>query len=759
MSDNENMIKAIDDDVQSVIEDFATKIALKYGHTTIGTQHVYLGLMAFLESRKGTQEKYNDYYDRIAAILKRFGIDDRSFGAAFLGMYPAMASIDPSTDPELSSDNDFTNLVRKLQKQAVQEGRTIEISGLILQLFGDSESAPYNLRRVFSRAFKEAGSEDRTNLLYSSMADEFRVEAIDSAASKSFEDICEKTDFLTDITKMVKDEPRPIVGMKDVVSSMTVGLIGKTKRSIVLIGKPGCGKTEAVYALAQSINERKCSQAIAGKRIYRVNLDAVTAGGSYPGVIETRIGVILSAAKSDKDSILFIDEAQYLFQISEIGSPIINIMKPYLSDGSVSMICAITDSDYNRTFKKDAAFARRFREVHVNEPNDSDTKSILLGIRENLEAYYGLGMPDATVDKIIDISAKYSLQKANPDKSIDMMNIGFSYVKALPSAKAHGEVTCDDLVAAVSSQYGISVSADKTESTITALRKTLLGQDAAIDSIGWSLRTLELGLYNRQKPPLSMLFAGPTGVGKTESARIIAREMFGSDDALIKINMGEYADELAYNKIIGSAPGYVGYDDDTGLLAGIRRRPCSVVLFDEIEKAHPKVMKLLLGLLDDGIVCDSHGDKVSFRNAIIIFTSNVGYDADSTNKSAIGEIKIRDDRSDAERAIDRFFPPELRARINKVVIFDRLGDGVIKSLVERYRSEYAKLSDGRVDVRFSKKDLDDIREEADVENKGARGLDEAVRSQMQKAYERDHASGPAKKAGYKGRAKALSKGE
>jgi ATP-dependent Clp protease ATP-binding subunit ClpA len=237
----------------------------------------------------------------------------------------------------------------------------------------------------------------------------------------------------------------------------------------------------------------------------------------------------------------------------------------------------------------------------------------------------------------------------------------------------------------------------------------------------------------------TMLFAGPTGVGKTESARIIANIYYGSSTSLIKLNMGEYADELSYNKIIGSAPGYVGYDDDTGLLSSIKKNPCSVVLFDEIEKAHPKVLKALLSMMDDGIVNDSHGDKVSFRNAIIIFTTNLGYDSDSTNSIGMGAVKIMDDKHEAEMAVKKYFPPEFAARINKTIIFNRLDDRVFTSLIERYRAYYEKLSNGKVRIEFSKQDVADIKKAADVENKGARGLDEAVRNQIQTVYVRGQA--------------------
>lgn len=728
------MTSPIDDDVNSIFNEFMVKFACDYGHTTIGTQHLYLGVMAFLNKHSGSGDKYSDLFGKMQAILSKYGMSDLAFATAMFSIYPKCHIIDPSTDPEMSSDNDIQTIVSKLQRQAIKESRTLGVPNLMIQLFADSDKAPFNLRKIFIKAFTDTKRPEKVQSMYDEFIEMFKPDAETKSSNQGIADICEKTDFLTDINALVADCPHSIVGGDDLIKSISVGLIGKNKRSVVLTGMAGVGKTEAVYDLAQRINAGKAPSAINVKHIYRLNLDKISAGGTYPGMIEGRLGVVLDAAAADHNSILFVDEAQYLFTIAEMGSPIISIIKPYLSDGSVSMIMTITDSDFHKYFSKDSGFSRRLREIHVKEPSDEDTKTILLGIRGDKDKFYGMTLSDDIVSEIATLSKKYSLNKANPDKSIDMMDLAYSYAKVTHPADKN--VTKDDLVDAITQQYGIHVSKDNATETEKALHEKLLGQDEAINQIAWSLRTIDLGLYNPEKPMLSMLFAGPTGVGKTESARIIAKNYFGKSDALIKLSMGEYADEISYNKLIGSAPGYVGYDDDTGLLASIKRNPCSLVLFDEIEKAHPKVLKTLLSMLDDGIVNDSHGDEVSFRNAIIVFTTNLGYDSESTNTSGMGEIKVMDDKHDAEMAITKYFPPEFKARINKVVIFNRLDDRVFDSLIKRYHDMYETLSGGKVKVAFTKEDIDAIKVAADIENKGARGLDEAVRSQIQTAYER-----------------------
>lgn len=496
--------------------------------------------------------------------------------------------------------------------------------------------------------------------------------------------------FSRDLTAMARDGKfDPIIGREEEINRVMQILARRTKNNPALIGEPGVGKTAIAEGLAQKIVSDDVPDILRGKRLISLDLASMIAGSKYRGEFEERLKKALEEAQAAGNIILFIDEMHTIIGAgnAEGAMDASNILKPLMSRGELQLIGATTLDEYRKHIEKDAALARRFQQVTVNEPNTSDAVLILKGIREKYEQHHHIRIPDDAIDAAVILSSRYITDRFLPDKAIDLIDeaasrarlkktdepkenrvLGerineiirlkkeavekqeFETAQKLKDEETELEtqlgtlredlvkkqkdmpesLTPDDIADIVASWTGIPVSkinesdAERLRTLEDELKKRVIGQDEAVTAIAKAIRRSRLGLKDPKRPAGSFIFLGTTGVGKTELARALAEVMFGNENALIRVDMSEYMEKFDVSKLIGSPPGYVGYDEGGQLTEKVRRRPYSVVLFDEIEKGHPDIFNSLLQILDDGRLTDSQGRTVDFRNTIIIMTSNIG---------------------------------------------------------------------------------------------------------------------------------------
>ena len=598
-----------------------------------------------------------------------------------------------------------------------------------------------------------------------------------------------------------------VIGRDQEIERAVTVLCRRTKSNPVLIGEAGVGKTAIVEGLAMRIAKNDVPGALIGKRIYQVDLSSVVAGTKFRGEFEERIKGIIDEAVSNDDVVLFIDELHLLAGAgsAEGSMDAANILKPALARNQLKLIGATTLDEYRKNIEKDKALARRFQTVIVNEPSPTITLRILKGIKKHYEAHHQVTISDEILQEAINLSERYISDRFMPDKVIDVIDeasaiarvsldkAGASiykknkieladlqekieaaaekedYEKAAEyktrAAKLEGEikklektnkdlakapaVTSDNLATAISLKTGIPVSrvrGSEQELLINLekhLQKEIIGQDAAIKATAKAIRRGRSGIADIHRPIGSFIFMGPTGVGKTELAKTIAREVFGGDDALIKIDMSEFGEKHNVARLVGAPAGYVGYEDGGKLTEQIRRRPYSVVLFDEIEKAHPEVFNILLQILEDGTLTDGQGTKVKFNNSIIILTSNLGAE-DMYRESEMGfaaktkhdakELAAEHDANEAAamKALRKLMRPELVNRFDAIVTFNALSEknveAIFANMIEDLKKRLATKSIGLEITLAAKKHL--IEKGYDPKN-GARPMRRVIEDEVE----------------------------
>ena len=598
-----------------------------------------------------------------------------------------------------------------------------------------------------------------------------------------------------------------VIGRDQEIERAVTVLCRRTKSNPVLIGEAGVGKTAIVEGLAMRIAKNDVPGALIGKRIYQVDLSSVVAGTKFRGEFEERIKGIIDEAVDNDDVVLFIDELHLLAGAgsAEGSMDAANILKPALARNQLKLIGATTLDEYRKNIEKDKALARRFQTVIVNEPSPTITLRILKGIKKHYEAHHQVTISDEILEEAINLSERYISDRFMPDKVIDVVDeasaiarvsldkAGASiykknkieladlqekiesaaekedYEKAAEyktrAAKLEAEikkleksnkdlakapaVTSENLATAISLKTGIPVSrvrGSEQELLINLekhLQKDIIGQDAAIKATAKAIRRGRSGIADLHRPIGSFIFMGPTGVGKTELAKTIAREVFGGDDALIKIDMSEFGEKHNVARLVGAPAGYVGYDDGGKLTEQIRRRPYSVVLFDEIEKAHPEVFNILLQILEDGTLTDGQGTKVKFNNSIIILTSNLGAE-DMYRESEMGfaaknkhdkkALEAEHDANEAAamKALRKLMRPELVNRFDAIVTFNALSEKnvetIFANMIEDLKKRLAAKSIGLEITPAAKKHL--IEKGYDPKN-GARPMRRVIEDEVE----------------------------
>ena len=533
----------------------------------------------------------------------------------------------------------------------------------------------------------------------------------------------------------------PVIGRDEEIRRSVQILSRRSKNNPVLIGEPGVGKTAVAEGIAAYIAGSDAPDSMAGKRLVALDLPALLAGTKYRGDFEERVKAVLKDVKKAGDVILFIDEMHTMIGAGSAEGAIdaANILKPALGRGEVQIIGATTPEEYRRHIEKDAALERRFQPVKIAEPSRSDSLKMLGAVRQSLEKHHGVKISDAALTAAVDLSARYINDRFLPDKAIDLADEAAAHIRV----SGGGLVTAEDIAGIVSMWTGIPVanlSADETKRLCnmeSILHRRVIGQNEAVTAVSRAIRRGRVGLSDPDRPIGSFLFLGPTGVGKTELCRALAEAVFGESEAMIRLDMSEYMEKHAVSKLIGSPPGYVGYEDGGQLTERVRRKPWSVVLFDEIEKAHEDVWGILLQIMDDGRLTDSAGRVVSFRNTIIVMTSNVGAKSISDGRPRMGFTPDGGDEAQLMRArineeLRRTFKPEFLNRIDETIVFRRLSRAEIRSIAERMLLTVAERFKA-LGMTLSVPDqvVDFLAERGYDEKYGARPLRRAIRSMIE----------------------------
>lgn len=588
----------------------------------------------------------------------------------------------------------------------------------------------------------------------------------------------------TNLTQQARDgKLDPVIGRNKEIQETAEILARRTKNNPVLVGDAGVGKTAVVEGLAQAIVNGDVPAAIKNKEIISIDISGLEAGTQYRGSFEENIQNLIKEVKAAGNIILFFDEIHQILGAGSTGDGqgskgLADILKPALSRGEMTVIGATTQDEYRNTIMKNAALARRFNEVKVNAPSPEDTFKILQGIRPLYEAHHNIELPDAVLKAAVDYSVQYIPQRSLPDKAIDLIDVTAAHLASqhpvtdiktleadIAEAKAKQEefaqkedyesainekmriqklqeeidkhtdnqkvvAQVNDVAEAVERMTGIPVSQmgasdiERLKDMKSRLQAHVIGQDKAVEAVSKAIRRNRAGFDEGNRPIGSFLFVGPTGVGKTELAKQLALDMFGNKDAIIRLDMSEYSDRTAVSKLIGATAGYVGYEDNFNTLTErVRRNPYSIVLFDEIEKADPQVITLLLQVLDDGRLTDGQGNTVNFKNTVIIATSNAGF--------GYGQDNDDENKVDVMERIAPFFRPEFLNRFNAVIEFNQLKKEDLKQIVDLMLDQVNKTlakKEITLDVTEAAKEL--LMEQGYDKTMGARPLRRVIESEI-----------------------------
>ena len=754
----------------------------------IGIEHILLGILANRESSAATLAyeyglKFEDLYDffvenpPISKSLPDFAdpnvraLTDRAVFAL------KMASLISGDDNEIGTKNLLFSILKQkdLKLQVVLRQTGADIEGLVnaFDILFSNENSADGIDEIEQKSFRK-----------------------NSEKQQSSREIAILKKFGEDLTEKAKNgELDPVIGRETEVQRLITVLLRRTKSNPVLIGEAGVGKTAVVELLAQKISKEQVPSQLIGKRIFEIDLAGMLAGTKFRGQFEERLKNVIKALEKHQEIIAFIDEIHLLAGTgsAEGAMDAANILKPALARGKIKLIGATTFDEFKKSIEKDSALNRRFQSVQVEEPSLNETIDILKGLREKYEKYHNIEVSDEVLGEIVDMSARYIFDRQMPDKAIDILDeagalaasekvskpnkiLEFSreieklnekQIRAAENEDFEGaalyktrisqlrkklseeeqkaksskkiNLTSDYVARAISLKTNIPVQKiSKNQAKILQnlekhLTKKVIGQSEAIEKISKAIRRNKSGISDENRPIGSFIFLGPTGVGKTELSRQLANEVFGGSKSLIKIDMSEFGEKHKTSQLLGAPAGYVGYGEGGTLTEKIRRQPYSVVLFDEIEKAHPDTFNLLLQLLEDGELTDSQGRKVSFKNTVVILTSNLGA-SEMMNEKSLGfeaESSSKKNHSKnekfARKALEKVLKPELLNRFDGIITFQSLSKTEIGKIFDILLSDLNnRLLRKGLNLKVRKSAKDFIIEKGYDAKNGARPLRRAI---------------------------------
>jgi ATP-dependent Clp protease ATP-binding subunit ClpA len=548
----------------------------------------------------------------------------------------------------------------------------------------------------------------------------------------------------TNLSKMATDgKLEPMIGRVSELEEMITVLARKFKANVLMVGDPGVGKTAIIDGLAQEINAGRVPEFLKGSEVWGLEIGSLLAGSKYRGEFEEKFKDVIAALETKKNCVLFIDEAHTMMGAGTSGSSSLdfaNMIKPAITKGNIKVIASTTWEEYYESFEKDRALMRRFHRVNIGEPDAETTEQILIGISPRLETFHNVLIDTEAMTAAVELSGRYIHDRKNPDKSIDLLDGACAGERV----KDLGTVTInrDMIMAQLSRVTGVPLDRLQNERStkVTELegniKQFLYGQDEAIDTVLERIYINFSGIGNAKKPVASFLFLGPTGTGKTELAKLLSKNL---DMHLLKYDMSEFQEKHSIASLIGAPPGYVGFDDGNvgggKLISDISKHPFSILLFDEIEKAHPDVVNIMLQMLDEARITGSSGKSVDVKNCIIIMTSNLGARDNENNNIGFGQSLEKSGEED--RAMKEFFKPELRNRIDKVCKFNKLDKLAIKKIVVKFTAELQEtLLSKNIRLTFAEDVIDMLADKGYDPKMGARPLgrkiDELIRVPLSK---------------------------
>lgn len=668
---------------------YARREASLSGSSSIGAEHILLGLMkadihlfaglhggllpAREELRKKAMDRKSDIRQRAVSNEITFDADSRQV------------------------------LICAFEEAAFMSSPNVDTRHLLLGLLRLDNSPAHDL--LASRGIDPETV--REILTASGATSPLPAKKADPSADDSSESLL--SEFCRDLTELAaKDELDPLIGRDRECERVIQILCRRSRNNPILVGEPGTGKTALTEGLAQRIVDGRVPEQLKNRRILSLDLSLLIAGTKYRGQFEERLKKIMAELSENRNLLLFIDEIHNIVGAgsAEGSMDAANILKPALSRGEFQCIGATTPREYNKSMEKDRALERRFQVVRIDPPDEKESLAILNGIKERYEDFHGVNYSPESLDAAVRLSSRYITDRFLPDKAIDVMDEAGSRLKLVKKPKSRVPLVKKTHVEEVISSWrGIPVESVKEEELEKLLRmesflnSRIVSQGTAVSALSRAIRRSRTGMRNPNRPVGSFLFLGPTGVGKTELAKCLAEFLFGNEKNLVRLDMSEYMEKHSIAKLIGSPPGYVGHEQGGQLTDKIRRNPYSIVLMDEIEKAHPDVFNLLLQVLEDGRLTDSHANTIDFRHTIIIITSNCGSRyLEGSNRVGFSTGGLRDAKDLEEkimRDVRKLFNPEFLNRLDEILFFNSLGEKALCEIADLLINQVNENLSGR----------------------------------------------------------------
>ncbi len=684
------MLSRFNDKAQRVIA-LSESIAFDFGHNSVGTEHLLLALLKTKDCK-------------LKLILEKYDLNANIFEDELIELFGQKTSQPFYMEYTIAMKTLVENAIVYSKKRG--EDKT-SIDALSICLLEMEENIALEILK-------------KENIPIKKVLDELKKQTKKNSELDSIGDLINLNN------KAQRIQPILIEREKE-LKLLIEALLRKQKPNAILIGEPGVGKTAIIEYLAFLFSKGEVPETLKNKVIYELDIASIIAGTKYRGEFEEKLKKILKKVKDDENAILFVDEIHNIIGAGGAEGAIdaSSILKPYLSKGEIGCIGATTYDEYVKIFEKEKALERRFQVVKIEEPTISQTINILKNVKPQFESFHNLKINEDILLKIVKYCDLYVCDRYFPDKSIDVLDI--SCVRAKNNhQKSLLEKNVIDVIEDV---FKVKIEKEnKAKALEKSLNNKLVGQQKAISNIIDQIEYIEMGIQDENRPLGVFLFVGPTGVGKTETAKQIALKYFGNKEKYIKLDMSEYSEPNAVTKLIGSPPGYVGFEKQSLLVDHIRKNPHSVVLLDEVEKAHRDVLDIFLNVFDEGYFYDSNKKRVDFKNTIIILTSNLGFNETMFHKNKIGFVdnKISDD--DIQLMIANHFRPEFLNRIDSTIIFETLDETTCLQLANRYLDEY--LSKINCEIANVEDIVLSVCKSDQGKKYGARGIKREVKKQL-----------------------------
>ncbi|WP_052466181.1 AAA family ATPase [Beduini massiliensis] len=678
------MLTKFSEKAQKIIV-IAESVAFDLGHANVGSEHLLLSIMKMkdnamyplLEKYQITEQKLQD------DIIRLFGTND---------MQPFYM--------------EYTNIVRVILDKAIKEShqrgeKKVSVECLCLGLLSIEDSVAIELLKKYDVDIEEVKEE---------------LEEMTKTENE-----LDQINELININKRVKAQNTIVIGRDKELHQLIEVLSRKEKNNAIIVGKAGVGKTALVEKLAIEINNGNVPESLKECTLYELDLVSVVAGTKYRGEFEEKFKKIIRKVCNDPHCIIFIDEIHNIIGAGGAEGAIdaSNIIKPYIARRQFTCIGATTQDEYYKYFEKDEALNRRFQYVHLDPTTITETTAIIEGLKESFEKFHQVKLEDSLIPYLVENASRHFHNRFMPDSAIDLLDL------ILVRAKMNKSESIDkrDVDKMVEELTNMKAHSNRLQYLKGQLLRYIKGQDEAIETIIQQLSLVESGLYEDGQPKWVSLFVGPTGVGKTEIAKLLAKYYLDDEHHFIKLDMSEYKESSSVSKIIGASPGYIGYDEQSLLVKHMSSHPRSVILLDEIEKAHRDVLNLFLSVFDEGVLKDQRGKTIDFKECIIIMTSNAGCDA---LKDSIGFKKDQKKNN----VIDSIFPKEWLNRIDQVIYFDPISEEAARQIADMQIETYNKQLN--MDIRYESNKLNELLPKEEIQKYGARAIKRAVKQYMYK---------------------------